>query len=698
MYTKRKQHMPDTLNLHKPHAGQTTTIATPSNANIALDFAPAEATLSRHGDNLVFTFEHGGTIELSNFYGTVTQQSLPDFVIEGQHVAGADFFAALEDTLQPAAGPATSTAAMGARFYEGVSMELLGGIDALGGLDISNPSGGSTESATDILTSALTSPGPVPLAIASFTDSTANDSTANDSTANDSVSGGSQPPPIVPVVPEVPMPPMPPTPPTPPVLVDPDMRGESVTVAKTGESLFISTGCTGLFYTPTGTTPKMEKYFKDAEGQALSKEQVLNTAEAMGARVNLTGLNFSHADPALSIVDIVNNAKPGTVFYYEGFFRIPNEDILAGKQLVIPTNVVFIVDGVIISPIKPELYKHNPPYFEIVNHGALVVDSPHPNAGVELNGYVGHRGSFFLHPASESTSCGIHNRNLHATTEPFDVEVGMQNIPDLHVNFDDLLHNDTGMLGIQGLLIGNQLRTESGTYTDGKGCTYVVDFDKGNIHITFDVDTFTGSSFGYAALGNDGQKYMSSFYLTLGDSTANVDGKGNFIPSSAEPAFLALVDTGVDGDALLFGLNDDGFLFEGDGDALLFSQDPAATFLADGSPTLVFDDDNPALVFDDDSVDTLLARQEDILPPPPGESGSQNIMDVLDLRDIGLTRQDDLTLFEASPYLSESNDLSNAGSANAANDAQTPYQSAENDYGDTMQIIVLQEQLKATSM
>lgn len=126
--------MADSMKLHRPEPGQTLSVTSTTATSLDLDFSPADATLTREADNLVFAFDDGSQIEVRDFYAAVTKTSLPDFIIEGQTVAGADFFAALSDDLQPAAGPAPAVAD-GGRFHDYANADLLGGVDRLGGLD-----------------------------------------------------------------------------------------------------------------------------------------------------------------------------------------------------------------------------------------------------------------------------------------------------------------------------------------------------------------------------------------------------------------------------------------------------------------------------------------------------------------------------------------------------------------------------------
>lgn len=50
-------------------------------------------------------FDDGSSIELSDFYTQYSQESMPDFEVDGTLVAGTDFFNAFGPDLMPAAGP-----------------------------------------------------------------------------------------------------------------------------------------------------------------------------------------------------------------------------------------------------------------------------------------------------------------------------------------------------------------------------------------------------------------------------------------------------------------------------------------------------------------------------------------------------------------------------------------------------------------
>lgn len=125
------------IRLSRPAAQTAQTVTSGPNDRFVFDFPTDEATLARSGDNLVLTFEDGGSIELTNFYSTYDKEHIPDFVVDGTEISGSDFFAALnQEDLMPAAGPATGTTGNGARYHEYDSMNLLDGIDRLDGLDV----------------------------------------------------------------------------------------------------------------------------------------------------------------------------------------------------------------------------------------------------------------------------------------------------------------------------------------------------------------------------------------------------------------------------------------------------------------------------------------------------------------------------------------------------------------------------------
>ena len=131
-----------TITLVQPQKGQHISVTAAKGDNIALQFNPGDATLTKDGDNLVFSFGNDGTkIEITDFYKTYGKDSVPNFELGDQEVSGKDFFTAIGvENLMPAAGPAAAPAAPavangGGRYSDSGDSSLLDGINRLGGLD-----------------------------------------------------------------------------------------------------------------------------------------------------------------------------------------------------------------------------------------------------------------------------------------------------------------------------------------------------------------------------------------------------------------------------------------------------------------------------------------------------------------------------------------------------------------------------------
>lgn len=119
--------------LTRPQAGQHTVLNSAPDSRLVLQFPSAQASMERVGDNLLFSFDDGSSIQLSDFYTQYSQESMPDFEVDGTLVAGADFFNALGPDLMPAAGPGAAERA--ARYNEFGNSDLHDGINHLDGLD-----------------------------------------------------------------------------------------------------------------------------------------------------------------------------------------------------------------------------------------------------------------------------------------------------------------------------------------------------------------------------------------------------------------------------------------------------------------------------------------------------------------------------------------------------------------------------------
>ncbi|WP_337770916.1 Ig-like domain-containing protein, partial [Desulfovibrio piger] len=136
------------IRLAKPAAGTTQTVPSAPDGRFIFDFPADAATLTRNGDDLVLTFDDGAAIQLQGFYTTYSKEEMPSFQVDGVEISGQDFFAALDEDLMPAAGPASgSSAARGGRYNEYGGSDLLDGLDHLGRLDIGFD--GGTQLATD---------------------------------------------------------------------------------------------------------------------------------------------------------------------------------------------------------------------------------------------------------------------------------------------------------------------------------------------------------------------------------------------------------------------------------------------------------------------------------------------------------------------------------------------------------------------
>ncbi|MDR2574061.1 MAG: VCBS domain-containing protein [Desulfovibrio sp.] len=120
--------------LSKPVQGQREVVQSATDSRIVLNFPADQATMEKSGQNLVFRFEDGGSVELENFYQQVSGDSIPEFQVDGQLVAGADFFNAFGPDIAPAAGVGAGAQA-GGRYRDYANMNLAEGVDHLRELD-----------------------------------------------------------------------------------------------------------------------------------------------------------------------------------------------------------------------------------------------------------------------------------------------------------------------------------------------------------------------------------------------------------------------------------------------------------------------------------------------------------------------------------------------------------------------------------
>lgn len=123
------------VKLSRPASGQQLVIPSAPDARLILDFPADQVSIDRPegSSSLFFQFEDGASIELQNFYGAYNKEALPEFEVDGQLIAGTDFFEAFGPDLVPAAGPAA--AERGARYSEYSNMGLAEGVWHLNELD-----------------------------------------------------------------------------------------------------------------------------------------------------------------------------------------------------------------------------------------------------------------------------------------------------------------------------------------------------------------------------------------------------------------------------------------------------------------------------------------------------------------------------------------------------------------------------------
>ncbi len=129
------------LVLARPVSGQVQNLLPGQDDRIIFDFPVVDALLEKVDDSLVLSFDDGAKIVLENFYGVYNSEIMPEFVVDGQVVAGEAFFTAFGEDLMPAAGPATGSPSSGDFNIWSESGVLNGVGNSLEGLTLSNTQG-----------------------------------------------------------------------------------------------------------------------------------------------------------------------------------------------------------------------------------------------------------------------------------------------------------------------------------------------------------------------------------------------------------------------------------------------------------------------------------------------------------------------------------------------------------------------------
>ena len=134
------------IKLARPTAGQNVVVPSAPDARMVLDFAADQVSIDRPegSDSLFFRFDDGSSIELQNFYTQYNKEAIPSFEVDGQLIAGADFFNAFGPDLAPAAGPAAGPTRSG-RYSDFANSGLEDGVNHLDGLDYRLAFGGEIE-------------------------------------------------------------------------------------------------------------------------------------------------------------------------------------------------------------------------------------------------------------------------------------------------------------------------------------------------------------------------------------------------------------------------------------------------------------------------------------------------------------------------------------------------------------------------
>ncbi len=113
--------------LGKPEAGQESVHIPQSDDRLVLEFSPSDALLERVDDDLVFSFDDGSSVVLEDFYQAYNSENMPEFMVGEAVIPGEAFFAALDESLMPAAGQTAPVGSSGITdFVSGTLLDGLG--------------------------------------------------------------------------------------------------------------------------------------------------------------------------------------------------------------------------------------------------------------------------------------------------------------------------------------------------------------------------------------------------------------------------------------------------------------------------------------------------------------------------------------------------------------------------------------------
>ena len=399
----------------------------------------------------------------------------------------------------------------------------------------------------------------------------------------------------------------------------PPITGEKITVTEDVYDARIRIDCKSesggsVFFdgSVNSKNPNLGDYLVSGQNKPMTTQDLLNTADKHGYLVNMNSMSPSE------IANAVKNAEPGTVFLYKGYLD------MKGESLTIPKGVTFLVQpDPKANPQDPYYYGIRDGWFgnvgTINNSGVLAVEGS-DFICERIDAYTGQPGSIYLY--RNSNGAALTNRNTIQTGDKVYAPIG--NGATLHdnlkVSFDDLLKNDadTGLTKITALLIGGEWVTEKGTYNDGNGSIYKVDFEKGEMEIVFGAgfSADNGSGFEYRGVDNDGQPVdgTGKVEINVGDSASfdslppSYDGTGGNDTITADDGDYIIngggghdtimaghgdnIINGYDGDDKIFvgggnntidgGSGDDKILVEGDGNNTIHGGEGRDVIWVDG--------------------------------------------------------------------------------------------------------------------
>lgn len=121
------------ITIAKPARGERVVVDNFVGKNLELSFPADTAEVSRSGQDLLILFPDAASVALPNFYAVYTAANLPDFVVNGAHTSGQQFFTDLTPDSHP------DPASTGGHFTLLATTDLMAGTDPLPQAEPLNP-------------------------------------------------------------------------------------------------------------------------------------------------------------------------------------------------------------------------------------------------------------------------------------------------------------------------------------------------------------------------------------------------------------------------------------------------------------------------------------------------------------------------------------------------------------------------------